>query len=403
MGGATTVVRTSIRAVDTARRTDSWRATSTGLGAPSSRIYHTAVWTGTKMIVWGGLTEASLANAGGRYDPSTDSWATTSNGPGVPSDRIRHTAVWTGTEMVVWGGWGFADENTGGRYNPATDTWTPTSLGAGIPSARAWHVALWNGTEMIVWGGQHDEVELQTGCRYNPLTDAWTETSIGVNVPSARHLHTLAWTGSQMIVWGGYPLDSGLALYCASACPSPRTSYRDVDADGYGNPFLPTATCDGSIPSGYVVSNTDCNDTNALVHPGVPELCNGLDDDCDNAIDDGIVVPAGSMTILGAKSGASVEFSWSALLEATGYDVVIGSLTALVGSSGNFAVATTGCLYDELVSTTASDATTPALGDRFWYLVRPVNCRGAGSFDTGSAGQLGSRDAEIAASEVACP
>ena len=41
-----------------------------------------------------------------------------------------HTAVWTGTEMVVWGGvtiTGGIHLNTGGRYNPANDTWTPTA------------------------------------------------------------------------------------------------------------------------------------------------------------------------------------------------------------------------------------------------------------------------------------
>ena len=39
-----------------------------------------------------------------------------------------HTAVWTGSEMIVWGGIEFSLYlNTGGRYNPATDSWTATS------------------------------------------------------------------------------------------------------------------------------------------------------------------------------------------------------------------------------------------------------------------------------------
>ena len=50
----------------------------------------------------------------------------------APSARFRHTAVWTGTEMIVWGGQLI---NTGGRYDPATDSWKPTSA-INAPSAR---------------------------------------------------------------------------------------------------------------------------------------------------------------------------------------------------------------------------------------------------------------------------
>ena len=67
--------------------------------------------------------------------PSTectdDTWCPTF--VGVPEARSGHTAVWTGSEMIVWGGGDidFNGEefslNTGGRYDPATDSWTATS------------------------------------------------------------------------------------------------------------------------------------------------------------------------------------------------------------------------------------------------------------------------------------
>ena len=41
---------------------------------------------------------------GGRYDPITDSWTATST-ISAPDPRQNHTAVWTGTEMIVWGGY----------------------------------------------------------------------------------------------------------------------------------------------------------------------------------------------------------------------------------------------------------------------------------------------------------
>ncbi len=70
---------------------------------PTGRTDHTAVWTGSEMIVWGGVNGMALLNTGGRYNPSTDSWTATST-TNAPAGRDAHTAVWTGSEMIVWGG-----------------------------------------------------------------------------------------------------------------------------------------------------------------------------------------------------------------------------------------------------------------------------------------------------------
>ena len=84
---------------------DTWTTTSTGTGVPEARTSPTAVWTGGEMIVWGGLNaHGSQRNSGGRYDPLTDAWTPTSTGANAPAKRYRHTAVWTGSEMIVWGG-----------------------------------------------------------------------------------------------------------------------------------------------------------------------------------------------------------------------------------------------------------------------------------------------------------
>jgi hypothetical protein len=76
------------------------------------------------MIVWGGVNDITILNSGGRYDPNTDTWTSTSM-TNAPDVRVWHTAVWTGTEMVVWGGFNSPNSyrNTGGRYNPGTDSW----------------------------------------------------------------------------------------------------------------------------------------------------------------------------------------------------------------------------------------------------------------------------------------
>jgi len=174
---------------------DAWGATST-VNAPAARDLHTAVWTGSEMIVWGGTNFSNYLNTGGRYNPGTDSWIATST-TNAPSARDRHTAVWTGNEMIVWGGSG---DSTGGKYNPMTDSWTATST-TNAPSGRSDHAAVWTSSEMIVWGG-FGGAYLSTGGRYNPSLDTWIATST-VNAPAARSAHAAIWTGSEMIIWGG--------------------------------------------------------------------------------------------------------------------------------------------------------------------------------------------------------
>ena len=185
-----------------------WTGTATGVNnLPTARYSHTAVWTGSVMIVWGGWNGTSYFNTGGRYDPATDTWLATSTGANVPTARYSHTAIWnaTGTEMIVWGGSFGPQTNTGGRYNPTTDSWTATSIGANVPTARFQHTAVWTGTEMIVWGGYSGSGYINTGGRYNPSSDSWTTTANTQpgDPPSARYYHTAVWTGSVMIVWGG--------------------------------------------------------------------------------------------------------------------------------------------------------------------------------------------------------
>ena len=60
--------------------------------------------------------------------------------------------------------------------------------------------------------------------------------------------------------------------------------YQDFDGDGYGNPNVSMRSC---VPvNGYVTNNLDCFDTFANRHPGVIEMCNAIDDDCNGLIDD---------------------------------------------------------------------------------------------------------------------
>ena len=63
--------------------------------------------------------------------------------------------------------------------------------------------------------------------------------------------------------------------------------YRDSDGDGYGDlSAYKDTSCVTTLPTGYVVDSTDCNDDDASIHPGATESCNGKDDNCDNQTDE---------------------------------------------------------------------------------------------------------------------
>ena len=222
--------------------TDSWTLTST-LNAPSARSRHVAVWTGSRMVIWGGYIASAYLDvaSGGRYDPASDSWTPTSESS-APSPRISHKAVWTGNSMIVWGGLNedLLYENTGGRYDPVFDSWTPTSTAA-APAGRSGFTALWTGNAMIVWGGGAGSTTyFNDGALYDPIPDQWTPTSFA-GAPSARSGHTGVWTGTRVIVWGGTdgtvrlntggiydPLANGWSPTSLAGAPSVRAGHRAV-------------------------------------------------------------------------------------------------------------------------------------------------------------------------------
>jgi hypothetical protein len=75
--------------------------------------------------------------------------------------------------------------------------------------------------------------------------------------------------------------------------------YLDSDGDGYGDPN--TSVSEESWPAGYVLDNTDCDDTDASVYPGALEFCDGIDNQCPGdlgygSVDEGCpqrMIPAG--------------------------------------------------------------------------------------------------------------
>jgi hypothetical protein len=102
-------------------------------------------------------------------------------------------------------------------------------------------------------------------------------------------------------------------------------------------------------------------------------------------------------------AAGTAQLQWTAIGNATGYDLVRGSLSVLKSTSGNFGAAITDCLENDLADTSRDDADTPDAGDGFWYLIRAANCGGSATFDSDDPSQVRSRDAFIDVSPIACP
>jgi hypothetical protein len=77
-------------------------------------------------------------------------------------------------------------------------------------------------------------------------------------------------------------IDNGLKTY---------KYYPDADKDKYGDKkAVAKVLCQSTPPAGYVTNNSDCNDKSSAIKPGARDICDGVDNDCDGATDEGNTV-----------------------------------------------------------------------------------------------------------------
>jgi parallel beta-helix repeat protein len=94
------------------------------------------------------------------------------------------------------------------------------------------------------------------------------------------------------------------------------TYYADADGDGFGNPDIFQDAC--SQPTGYIIDHSDCDDTDASINPGVEEICDWNDNNCDGWINEGILTTTYYIDADGDGYG-NPEISWDACLKPSGY------------------------------------------------------------------------------------
>jgi hypothetical protein len=164
---------------------DGWITTRTPPGGFSPREKAAYVSIGSQIFIWGGVNESGTAlNSGALYDPRTDTWKVVASDADTPTPRSLATAVWTGSDIVVWGG---LDPVTmepladGAIYDPVADAWAPMRPGL-LP--RSAPVGATIDERVVFFGGHDDSGRLGGLDRYNPGLDEWEPSTSGSSPPA---------------------------------------------------------------------------------------------------------------------------------------------------------------------------------------------------------------------------
>jgi hypothetical protein len=338
------------------------------------------------MIVWGGWGyDIGAFRTGGRYDPIADKWTATPTWPDCPIARYFHTAVWTGEEMIIWGGEYNGDSqdhialNSGGRYNPSMNLWMETSTNAFCPSPRQGHSAVWTGSQMIVWGGSAESLNWTSGGIYLP--PAVPKPTIvgpaegcyvtGVQL-STQSFSSYQWYFNDWPIWGsnlqfytakqsgtysvsvndpngcpGFSPVISVSIYVAppvsisgsylNDCPNPHISltagqfseyqwmYNDIDISGASS-----QTYEASVSGSYKVKVADGKGCfgESEEHPVIIQFCSTSE-----VSPSGAVYPLLLTKLTGSPQ--EIDLSFQKVEQTAGYGVYTGTIGSWYSHGGN--------------------------------------------------------------------
>lgn len=162
--------------------TNTWRRIAP---PPQERLGASAVWDGRELLVVGGIGPAAesgirkLVSVPYAYNPATDRWRTLRSMDGGAYGRGAAAALWTGKRLLLWGG----ETEARGRYvlaphglayDPRADRWSQ------LPGApllgRMNPLAAWTGTSLLVWGGDPIREDVPSSDDWWPFLDGATFT-----------------------------------------------------------------------------------------------------------------------------------------------------------------------------------------------------------------------------------
>ena len=138
--------------------TNTWRRIAT-LPEPGG----TATWDGHELLVVGGGAQGRSVHA---YAPATNRWRRLAS---MPSPRPHAATVWTGRRLLIWGGGTIRNDGSlaiagrGLAFDPKANCWSPLPW---VPLlGRLDPTAVWTGHAMIAWGGTRPRTPVNTGQR----------------------------------------------------------------------------------------------------------------------------------------------------------------------------------------------------------------------------------------------
>ena len=269
----------------------SWSALGTGM---NSDVFALAVEGGGNLYAGGVFTTAGGTSASSIARWNGTNWSALGTGM---NDAVFALAVDGGGNLYAGGQF----TSAGGTSANAIAKWNGTSwsaLGAGM-SVVVYALAV-DGEGNLQAGGSFTTAG---GTSANHIAEwngtSWSALGAGTNFP----VQTVAVDEGTLYAGGLFTTAGGKASYFVAELGPPDLRYADADGDGYGDPSVSLSLC-GTSP-GYVTDHTDCDDTRASVHPGAPELCDGLDNDCNGQADERHLGPSGIVSLWEGEGNAN--------------------------------------------------------------------------------------------------
>ncbi|MEL6945261.1 MAG: MopE-related protein, partial [Bacteroidota bacterium] len=210
------------------------------------------------------------------------SWSKTSSFNGPTESWLTPTSIYASklTSNLVWfGGSGYSNP---GVYKSTNGGQSFSPVSNGLPSTVI--------NELVA---NTDESMLFAATDAGPYVyvvadDMWYNI-MGMHAPTQVYQSVEYIGGLDIIRFGTY----GRGIWDFKISCAATTFYADKDGDGYGDPDVSIEAC--SAPVNYVANNLDCEDRDPNAYPGTsnPEICDGIDNNCDGQIDEGFMVACG--------------------------------------------------------------------------------------------------------------
>ncbi|MBI4711967.1 MAG: hypothetical protein HY762_01470 [Planctomycetes bacterium] len=251
--------------------TNTWIQKYTAV-TPTARFGHTMVWDGTRVIMFGGIENGFFKNDLWWYNPTNNTWTEQNPTGGPPTARYNHSMVWDGANVIMFGGWSGSNRNDLWWYNPTDNTWTQKIANGdpSSPTARYFASMVWDSNRVILFGGYDATNKMNDLWWYDPTGNTWTQKIANgdINSPSQRYDgHSMAWDGTEAIMFGGKASDGNPLNDLWWYDPTGNTWAEKITQNGTGLPTLLRSAhsmvwdgTKGIMFGGYYNSTTYYND-----------------------------------------------------------------------------------------------------------------------------------------------